>query len=230
MTSQIQTMDVAKITQAQQLQDSLSSYEDLVSVCNSRHLHNCMCQNDRVQQLFNNRWDVEYSKLCDDGYSDDTTVIASRRQSLLHSIRDEVGSELSAKGVRCPLERSRLKTSLSLFLNSHYDLSNPVISGIVRKALEQDLLAFKMNLQITNKDLLVWKDSINGGEWVLNPLVSANQNASKAVINALETVSRIADGTLSKNLNVEVSSDRVVDRGSRYRDFRKFVVDVSDNS
>lgn len=202
----------------QSVDKAMTSYSDMISVCNARHLLNCPCHDDVIKQAFDKHWPDEMKRIDVEGHSDDAVVISSRKQALLKSIRESFGERFVEQDKRCPLEQQRLKDSLSLFVNSQYDLSNPVIHGIVRKALEQDLLSFRMNLRVSRDDLLLWRETSSGGEWVVNPLVSANQRASDSIIRALETISKIVDGTLSKNVNFEVDEDNIIDRLNVYRD------------
>lgn len=220
----------------QVISNEMKRFADILSICNASHIKNCRCYETEVSERLHLEWPEVFSQLCEEGYGDNSQVISSRKEGLLNSIINEIGSKNAEKLIRCPLEAKSVERSFTMFLDSHYDMSNPVVFGIVRKALEQELFAFRMSMRVDADSMLVWHDrGEKGGEYVLNPLVDANRRASDFVLKASEVLSRIVDGTLSKQITVDLDASRVFDRKEMYGDsdevieVKRSYSDTSDN-
>mgnify|MGYP001408181119 CR=1 FL=1 len=211
--------NLQQISKDIELKEYTRRYNELISDVDYGHLTSCPCHNHLVEEQFQLLWPKREAQLKAEGKFDDEYVVSSNKTGLRSRIRKELAAKFSNKNKKCPLEYATVSNTLKLFVNSHYDLNNPVVYGIVRKTLEQELISFRLNLKVKDDSLLVWKEGREGsGEWVLNPLVEANRRASESIIKAFEVLSKIVDGTLNKNVNIEIDASKVFNREEMYGD------------
>lgn len=181
-------------------------FKPLFSVVDKNHLKTCPCHQHLVEQRFEKLWDEELKEIDDDTPA---YAIESRKHQLYEVALEQVAAELPLNTL-CPLEVEATKKSLEMFVNSHYDLNNPVVYGIVRNALNMELASFRLGLLSKGSDLLVKTvDDTGRPHWVINPSVEASRKASESVIKAFEILSKIVDGQLNKNVNVNVEAKAI---------------------
>ncbi len=179
----------------------LKIYDPLISNVDINHLRVCPCYKPEVDERFNLLWEDE-----EENIKEDTPdyVIHSLKKNTYNEALQQIAAELPL-GTKCPLEKSAISSSIAMFSNSHYDLTNPVVFNIVKNALNIELNTFRLQLMSNTSDLVSKTVKEDGSvSWILNPSVEASRKSSETIIKAMEILSRIVDGNLQKNLNISV--------------------------
>ncbi len=180
--------------------DKQRLFEPLFSVIDKNHLKVCPCQ----QNLVEDRFRLLCDKHLKDLDSEPDYVIESRKKQLYELSLTQIADELPVNSL-CPLEVNAMNDNIKMFVNSHYDLNNPVVFGIVKNALSLELSTFRLQLLSKDSDMVVKSVDDNGKiHWVINPAIEASRKSSESVIKAFEILSRVVDGNKNVNVNLDI--------------------------